>query len=577
MTRIRRLEIRNFRSISHLDWVPSPGINCLVGPGDSGKSSILDAIDLCLVGRRGTPFSDTDFHALDVSKPISISLTLGSLPDKLKNLDGYGDFLRGFDQKTGMVEDEPRAGTETVLTLRLQVESDLEPVWLLHAERAARQGMERNLAWKDRALIAPARIGSFASSNLSWSRNSVLNRLTDDRAELGEALARAGREARMNFGDKAGPQLVNTIKVVNETAEKLGIPVGASAKALLDAHTVSIGDGAIALHDAAGVPLRALGTGSSRLLVAGLQRAASQAATIALVDEVEHGLEPHRLIRLLDSLGAKEKAPPLQAFLTTHSPVAIRELGGHQIFVVRREHGQHMMLNAGVTDDIQSTLRADPEAFLAKSVIVCEGASEVGLARGLDQHWGTFGYPSFFARGGAYVDVGGSNPDRCFQRGTSLLNLGYRVLVIVDADKAPKADEVKAFTAAGGEYLTWQDGRALEDELFLSLNDEAVDKLLALAFITVGRELVDQHIRSKATDGATLEAIEYESANSLDGYTEKDLALLGRASRIRGSGWFKSLTTYQEIGRFIVGPGIEHAKPGLKASITQLWTWMHGH
>ncbi|WP_273649174.1 AAA family ATPase, partial [Pseudomonas aeruginosa] len=43
MARIRRLIISNFRSIQALDWVPAPGINCLIGPGDSGKSSILDA------------------------------------------------------------------------------------------------------------------------------------------------------------------------------------------------------------------------------------------------------------------------------------------------------------------------------------------------------------------------------------------------------------------------------------------------------------------------------------------------------------------------------------------------------
>ena len=81
MARIRRLEIRNFRSIQSLDWAPSAGINCIVGPGDSGKSSILDAIDLCLGARRSAPLGDTDFHDLDVNQSILISATLGALPD----------------------------------------------------------------------------------------------------------------------------------------------------------------------------------------------------------------------------------------------------------------------------------------------------------------------------------------------------------------------------------------------------------------------------------------------------------------------------------------------------------------
>ena len=82
MARIRRLEIRNFRSIQFLDWYPSAGINCLVGPGDGGKSTILDAIDLCLGARRSAPFGDTDFFQLDVTQPIVISVTLGGLRGK---------------------------------------------------------------------------------------------------------------------------------------------------------------------------------------------------------------------------------------------------------------------------------------------------------------------------------------------------------------------------------------------------------------------------------------------------------------------------------------------------------------
>lgn len=75
MVRVCKVEIRNFRSIRLLTWQPSPGLNCLIGPGDSGKTTILDAIDLCLGARRNVSFSDTDFFGLDVSQPISITLT----------------------------------------------------------------------------------------------------------------------------------------------------------------------------------------------------------------------------------------------------------------------------------------------------------------------------------------------------------------------------------------------------------------------------------------------------------------------------------------------------------------------
>ena len=174
MARIRAIEINNFRGIKEFAWLPSPGLNCLIGPGDSGKSSILDAIDFCLGARRNIQFSDADFHRLDVETPISISVTIGELNDGLKNLDTYGMYVRGFDAQSGTIEDEPEKHAETVLTMRLTVASDLEPSWSLVSERAEAHGQTRNLNWGDRVRLAPTRIGVMADYHLGWRRGSVL-------------------------------------------------------------------------------------------------------------------------------------------------------------------------------------------------------------------------------------------------------------------------------------------------------------------------------------------------------------------------------------------------------------------
>lgn len=571
MVRVRKLEIRNFRSIQALDWVPTIGINCLIGSGDAGKSTLLDAIDLCLGARRSIAIGDTDFFALDVTQAISISITIGALTDALKNIDTYGDYLRAFDASTGLLEDEPRRGLETVLTLNLTVASDLEPIWTLVSQRANEQGLERNISWKDRPSISPARLGSYANSNLSWTRGSVLNRLSEERANLGAELARAAREARTNFGDRAGVQLAGTLRTVTETATSLGVPMGASAKALLDAHAVSISDGAIALHNEGGVPLRSLGTGSARLLIAGLQRAAAESASIILVDEVEYGLEPHRLIRLLDSLGAKANPPPLQVFMTTHSPVAVRELSGNQVFVVRSNAGGHQVRMVGVADDVQSTIRLDPEAFLARTVIVCEGASEVGFVRGLDEYRVAQGNPSLLANGVAYVNVGGGEPDRCFIRGNALLGLGYRVIVLVDSDKPPTPATVASFVAAGGGFIAWRTGRALEDELFISLDHLAVHSLLQRAIELNEADTIDAHIRSQSQGNATLELVLAEGQAGI--YSAATRQLLGLASRSKKNGWFKSVTKFEGVARDIVGPNLLRAEPAFQELVTNLFGW----
>ena len=245
-------------------------------------------------------------------------------------------YVRGFDAQSGEIEDEPEKDAETVLTVRLTVASDLEPVWSLVSDRADAQGQTRNLNWGDRVRLAPTRIGVMAEYHLGWGRGSVLNRISEERADASAALAKAARDARAAFGDEAQGQLGETLKIVAATAKELGIPVGDDIRAMLDAHAVSFTGGTISLHDEDGVPLRGLGVGSTRLLIAGLQRKAAAESTILLMDETEYGLEPHRIIRLLGSLGAKEAKAPLQVFMTTHSPVVLRELSGNQLFVVRR-------------------------------------------------------------------------------------------------------------------------------------------------------------------------------------------------------------------------------------------------
>ena len=575
MVRIRKVEILNFRSIRSLIWRPASGLNCLVGPGDSAKTTILDAIDLCLGARRNVAFSDTDFFNLDVNQSIQITLILGQLPDSLKDLDNYGIYLQAFDSNTGILQDEPAQGFDTVLCLRLMVGTDLEPNWSLISQRAQALGHERNIAWKDRLLVAPARLGTYANSNLSWTRGSILNRLCEERPNLGAELANSAREARTTFGNQASAQLTETLKIVTQQANNLGVPVGAQTQALLDIHAVSISEGAISLHNESGIPLRSLGTGSSRLLVAGLQRVAAQKASIALVDEVEYGLEPHRLIRLLDSFGAKENPSPLQAFLTTHSPVAVRELRGDQIFVVRKQtDGSHHINMVGVEDDIQSTIRLDPEAFLARSIIVCEGASEVGLIRGLDQYWVAQNCRSLLAAGTAYVNVGGGEPDRCFIRGLALLRLGYRVMVLVDADKPPTQAIVDSYTAAGGHFISWRLTRALEDELFLSLSDTAVDSMLQLALEFVGHDLVAAQISSQSQGQTTLDSIMLLRQQQ-QAYTPEVRLLLALTSRNRRNGWFKSLTKFEMLANKVVGPNLQTAEPGFIELIHGLFRWAH--
>lgn len=574
MAVIRKIEIQNFRGLRHLSWTPSPGVNCLIGSGDSGKSTVLDAIDLCLGARRSVPFADSDFYGLDTTTPISITLTLGALHEALRTLEGYGLFLRGYDATTGTVTDEPAHGSEVVLTLNLTVNADLEPVWTLYSERAVQQGIQRNLPWKDRVVLAPIRIGAMADYHLGWQRGSVLNRVSDDRLDASLALINAARQARAAFGTQVEAQLQQTLQLVATTARDLGIRVGDQPQALLDAHAVSFGAGTIALHDTGGIPLRGLGTGSARLLIAGLQQHAGAGAGIVLADELEYGLEPHRITRFLHSLGAKLAPPLMQSFLTTHSPVALRELNGGQLFVIRPTAAGHQVLTVGTDQDAQSTIRLYPEAYLASSVIACEGATEVGFLRGLDLDRADRGLPSLGALGVALVDCGGGAPERPYQRASAFAILGYRVMVLRDSDVAPDVETDRAFRAAGHAVVAWDVGRALEDELFAGLPAEACLQLITLAHELHG-EVVHAHVQSVSNGALTLDAVwaEFNATTQLSVQTR---STLGRASRVQRAGWFKSISWMEQAARTVVAPALATANPALVARIDAVFAWA-GH
>lgn len=569
---IRRIEIQWFRGISDLAWCPSEGLNCLVGPGDSGKSTILDAIDLCLGARRTVQFSDSDFHRLDTSRPIQITITIGKLSDGLRSMETYGDYLRGFDAATGKISDEPARGLEVVLTVRLTVGTDLEPVWELISDRTAAESQSRNLAWKDRQLIAPLRIGAHSSHNFGWQRGSVLSRLTDEALTVSGALTAAARTARDSFGAAAEPQLQDTLKAVAATAKSLGVDLGPQPRALLDAHATSFSAGGISLHSHDGVPLRSLGVGSTRLLVAGLQQSATDRMPIVLVDEVEHGLEPHRLIRFLHAIGAKQTPSASQSFISTHSPVAVRELAASQLVIVRNFGPLGVECKNANGVGAEGAIRLYPDTVLARSIVVCEGATEIGFVRGLDLYRESLGYASICARGAALVD-GAGGPDKVYGRARAFQELGYPVLILRDND-VPVPVHLEVPFSERGTVVTWEPGRCLEAELFHALPPVACLELVRLACEVHG-DLVHQHLStvSQNQTGAKEIWAEYEATSGLSPATRHLLAV----ASTRHVGWFKQLGVMEDAARQVIGPAVLQSEPRFAQRIESLFTWIAAH
>ncbi|ARL97301.1 hypothetical protein BOC58_31955 [Burkholderia pseudomallei] len=263
----------------------------------------------------------------------------------------------------------------------------------------------------------------------------------------------------------------------------LGVQIRSKLTANLDHTSFSMNASGVALHDG-NVPFRCMGTGSARLAVAALQSAESAQREFLLVDEIEYGLEPHR-ISLLASHLRKRVEKSGQVFLTTHSVSVLREVRFDEVFVCRRDSttGEVEVKPAAATATVpleaKRYVRDLGDALLAKSVLVCEGQTEIALLKGYAE-----GAQKPFQRYSvALIDGGGSSAPAV---ALHFASLGYRTALLTDSDAPISPANIAALEASNVPHFEWGDNRCTEEELFLGTPTVVRHKLLALIAGEIG-------------------------------------------------------------------------------------------
>ena len=294
--KIRKIDVLNFRGIKRLEWkLPDQQVFCLIGKGDSAKTTILEAIRCTFSPQWNLPFNDSDFHLCNTDHPIRIEIVIGELPNEFCSEQKYGTHLRGWDKAAFTLHDEPEDTDEIVLSACLIVAKDLEPKWKIVTTRNP-DGVDFKSA--DRAKVNVGLIGSYSEKQLTWAAGTALAKITES-DNLSESLVDATRAARSSLDGQRAAALKNFDAAAAKSeavAKKLGIPVDDSFKAHLDLGSINIRLGGLTLHDG-DMPLRQLGLGSKRMLLCGIQKENLGAQHITLFDELELGLEPHRIAR----------------------------------------------------------------------------------------------------------------------------------------------------------------------------------------------------------------------------------------------------------------------------------------
>lgn len=383
--RIERLSVRNFSGIKTLERsLKGQPICCLIGAGDSAKTTVLDAAEAALSPRWIT-FNEADFHEVDTSQEILIEVTIGELSNTLLADGRFGLYIRGLAED-GSINDEPEDSDQPVLTVRLSVDATMEPVWSLVCDRYP---VPRILSNRDRAMFCLVRLAGDEARHLTWAQGSVLSKITGANDETAQLLAQAYRTARTSANLKSVAELSTAAGAAEIAARKLGAYVSSEYGPDLELGRGGFNAGSIALHDGL-VPLRLAGLGTRRLATLAVQRSAISEGAIVLVDELEQGLEPHRVMGAMAQLrkwqaeAEKDNLPRGQILMTTHSDVVIGELPPPALFVMhRKDQSLSGIKQACAGGDLSRIMKHAPRALFARRILVCEGATELGLMLGL--------------------------------------------------------------------------------------------------------------------------------------------------------------------------------------------------
>lgn len=422
MAKIHTLKISNFRGIQKLEQVF--GITdfvCLIGRGDSGKTTILEAISAVLSPSWNLTFYDSDFFNGDIEVPIEIEVSMYDLPKDLIQENKYGLFIRGLDKTTDIIYDDLLDDHEIILTLKLIVEKELEPKWFIVNDRKQQDPIE--IRTSDRASLNVFLVSDYIDRHFSWNKGNPLYSLLKQEKnhdEKNNVIIEALREAKEKIDSSPFNHLNGVVEKIKSSASIFGIDIS-NTTTTIDFKDFSIKDGRICLHDEK-IPFRQKGKGSKRLISIAIQTELAKTGGILLIDEIEQGLEPDRAQHLAKILKNTNKG---QIFITTHSRDVLVELNATDLFRVKKNYTALYRFD----NSLQSAIRSNPEAFFSERVLVCEGPTEIGICRGLNNFRMQNGADNISFLGIRFANGNGSTQ---IEYSKSFLKSGYDVCLFCD-------------------------------------------------------------------------------------------------------------------------------------------------
>jgi predicted ATP-dependent endonuclease of OLD family len=555
MSKIHTLKIKNYKGIKEFEHVfNSQSFICLIGRGDSGKTTILQAIAAVLSPNWDYQFYDTDFYNGDTGNPIVIEASLYDLPFDLLSESKYGLYKRILNSDNQIIDDflEEEPDSKDILTIRLTVKEDLEPKWYVINNRESQEDIE--IRANDRAKLNTFIISDYIDRHFSWGKGTPLYSLlkkNGDEIDTDKIITDASRKAYNSIKDSvAFDSFNNLVDNIKESALDLGLSLK-DIKALIDFKNLLVKEGSITLHDKSNIPIRLKGKGTKRLLSIAIQlELAKEEGGIILIDEIEQGLEPDRAKFLVKKLKDINKG---QVFITTHSNNVLVELDATDVFLKKEGVNKLFTFNG----DFQGCLRKNPNAFFARRVIVCEGATEVGICRALNDHRINNERDNLELLAISLVDgTGNAFVDYCL----NFKEAGFDVCAFCDSDDDKINLRKAELVQKDVEIIDCRDDNAIEQQLFNDLPWDKVMSLLKYAIEVRGEQSIYDQLSIKSLE---------ELSDSMENRCK-----IGMKAKNNDNAWFKNIQHGEELGRTWFESLDEIEGTRLKEEYDALMTWI---
>ena len=372
---IFKLKIERFRGIEALEWNPAADVNIILGGGDVGKTTILEGIALLLSPSNSVVLSEADYWQRSVDAEFIIQAVIALPPaseisqqQKFSwpwEWDGTDAVLPAIsDEDNG----EPSEPGQPVYRLQVRGTAELEVRW----EIVQPNDEVDLLSATVRRRIGVVRLGSDDRNDrdLRLVYGSALDRLLADkglRARIGQSVS------EIDLAEKLADEASQALSKLDEALKREALPNKLDL-GLTTSQGLSIGAliGLVA-ECAPGVtiPLASWGAGTRRMAALQIAAATEAECSLTVIDEIERGLEPYRLRRLVQSL----QSASAQCFITTHSAVTINAADQSSLWYLDRAGNLGALPRAKITRQQER----DPETFLTRFAIIAEGPTEVGF------------------------------------------------------------------------------------------------------------------------------------------------------------------------------------------------------